>query len=163
MQIGPRYKKARYLDVPVFRKTQTQKYAMRLQRKTPKKGRRGGKSEYGRQMLEKQKARYSYGVSGKQFTTFATLKTNPDLALGNATKMLAREGFHIESTNEKTRVITAYQHVNFSAKTAPLNVIIDPVAGGSKVTLTFVTGAGIYTPESGAESEFCKYMDQIGV
>lgn len=102
-------------------------------------------------------------VSGKQFTTFATLKTNPDLALGNATKMLAREGFHIESTNEKTRVITAYQHVNFSAKTAPLNVIIDPVAGGSKVTFTFVTGAGIYTPESGAASEFCKYMDQIGV
>lgn len=76
MQIGPRYKKARYLGVPVFRKTQTQKYAMRLQRKTPKKGRRGGKSEYGRQMLEKQKARYSYGVAGGQFTKYVKQALN---------------------------------------------------------------------------------------
>jgi small subunit ribosomal protein S4 len=70
MQIGPRYKKARYLGVPVFRKTQTQKYAMRAQRKVKNTKRRGAKSEYGRQMLEKQKARYSYGVSGGQFTKY---------------------------------------------------------------------------------------------
>lgn len=71
MKIGPRYKKARYLGVPVFRKTQTQKFAMRQQAgaKTKKKG-RGPKSEYGRQMLEKQKARYSYGISGGQFANY---------------------------------------------------------------------------------------------
>jgi hypothetical protein len=56
MKIGPRYKKARYLGAPVFRKTQTQKYAMRLQRKSKTMGgRRGAKSEYGKQMLENQK------------------------------------------------------------------------------------------------------------
>jgi small subunit ribosomal protein S4 len=69
MKIGPRYKKARYLGAPVFHKTQTQKYALRAQRKT-KTVRRGQKSEYGRQMMEKQKARFSYGISGTQFTNY---------------------------------------------------------------------------------------------
>jgi small subunit ribosomal protein S4 len=69
MKIGPRYKKARFLGAPVFAKTQTQKYALRAQRKT-KTGRRGQKSEFGRQMMEKQKARYSYGISGTQFTNY---------------------------------------------------------------------------------------------
>ena len=70
MQIGPRYKKARYLGAPVFRKTQTQKYAIRAQQKQKNAKRKRGKSEYGQQMLEKQKARYSYGVSGGQFTNY---------------------------------------------------------------------------------------------
>ncbi len=81
MKIGPRYKKARYLGVPVFRKTQTQKYALRAQSKVKtKKGGRGGKSEYGRQMLEKQKARFSYGISGNQFGNYVkiALKTVGD-------------------------------------------------------------------------------------
>ena len=73
MQIGPRYKKARYLGIPVFRKTQTQKYALRAGRTEKKGGRRKTKSEYGRQMLEKQKARYSYGVSSGQFTKYVKM------------------------------------------------------------------------------------------
>jgi ribosomal protein S4 len=83
MKIGPRYKKARYLGAPVFRKTQTQKFAMRSQRKTKTMGgRRGMKSEYGKQMLEKQKARFSYGVGGKQFTNYVkkALQTTGDNA-----------------------------------------------------------------------------------
>lgn len=75
MQIGPRYKKARYLGAPVFKKTQTQKYALRSQNrgKNSSGKRRGNKSEYGRQMLEKQKARYSYGVSGGQFSRYVEM------------------------------------------------------------------------------------------
>ncbi len=78
MKIGPRYKKARYLGVPVFRKTQTQKFAMRSQAKGKKS--RGPKSEYGRQMLEKQKARYSYGISSGQFSKYvkSALQTTGD-------------------------------------------------------------------------------------
>lgn len=75
MIIGPRYKIARRLGVPVFEKTQTQKYALRsgaVGGKAP--GRSGSKprakSEYGLGMLEKQKARMSYGVPGRQFTNY---------------------------------------------------------------------------------------------
>jgi small subunit ribosomal protein S4 len=80
MQIGPRYKKARYLGIPVFRKTQTQKYAIRAQKKSKTGGYRRSKSEFGKQMLEKQRARYSYGVSSGQFTNYVkgALKTKGD-------------------------------------------------------------------------------------
>lgn len=73
MIIGPRYKKARYLGAPIFRKTQTQKYALRSQAKAKNTKRRGPKSEYGQQMMEKQKARFSYGVSGTQFTKYVKM------------------------------------------------------------------------------------------
>jgi small subunit ribosomal protein S4 len=87
MKIGPRYKRARYLGAPVFRKTQTQKYSLRSQKKTKLSRRRGGKSEYGKQMLEKQKARYSYGISGGQFTKYVKRALK---APGNNSKNLLR-------------------------------------------------------------------------
>ncbi|MES2470635.1 MAG: 30S ribosomal protein S4 [Patescibacteria group bacterium] len=65
MKIGPRYKIVRRLGAPVFEKTQTQKYAMRAMRKTPKRGR--AKTDYGLGMMEKQKARMTYGVTSTQF------------------------------------------------------------------------------------------------
>jgi small subunit ribosomal protein S4 len=57
------------------------------QRKEKAGKRRGGKSEYGRQMLEKQKARYSYGVSGGQFTNYVKKALN---AAGDNAKNLIR-------------------------------------------------------------------------
>jgi small subunit ribosomal protein S4 len=76
MIIGPRYKIARRLGAPVFEKTQTQKYAIRSGTVGGKPaGRSGGgrpraKSDYGLGMLEKQKARMSYGIPGRQFTNY---------------------------------------------------------------------------------------------
>ncbi len=75
MKIGPKYKIARRLGAPVFEKTQTPKYALSLARKEKNfnsKGRRKSKSEFGQALLEKQKARYSYGISEKQFRTYVT-------------------------------------------------------------------------------------------
>ncbi len=61
----------------MFEKTQTQKYALRSGAATPgAKGRQGGagkpraKSDYGLGLLEKQKARMSYGVPGRQFSNY---------------------------------------------------------------------------------------------
>jgi small subunit ribosomal protein S4 len=53
---------------------------MRLQRKSKTVGRKGAKSEYGKQMMEKQKARFSYGISGRQFTNYVkkALKSSGD-------------------------------------------------------------------------------------
>lgn len=68
MKIGSRYKIARRLGVSVFEKTQTPKYAARLARNEKAAWR--PKTEYGLGMLEKQKARYSYGVTSKQFTNY---------------------------------------------------------------------------------------------
>lgn len=65
MKLGPKYKIARRLGAPIFEKTQTAKFKARL---GEKQGRRGGaKTEYAKQLLEKQKVRFSYGISEKQF------------------------------------------------------------------------------------------------
>jgi len=71
MKTGPKYKIARRLGAPIFEKTQTQKYALSLARKE-KKGKRPprAKSEFAVQMLEKQKARFSYGIGERQFRNY---------------------------------------------------------------------------------------------
>ncbi len=70
MIIGPKYKIARRLGAPIFEKTQTQKYAQRLERRGKKKGFSKPKSEFGIQLNEKQKARFIYGLSEKQFSNY---------------------------------------------------------------------------------------------
>ena len=119
MKIGPRYKKARYLGAPVFRKTQTQKFAMRAQRKAKTMGgRRGAKSEYGKQMMEKQKARFSYGVSGTQFTKYVkqALQSPGDngknllsILEGRLDNVMVRSGF--APTHSAGRQMVSHGHI----------------------------------------------------
>jgi small subunit ribosomal protein S4 len=72
MKTGPKYKIAKRLGASVFEKTQTQKFALSAERKakTSKKGRPRGASEYGKQLLEKQKVRVTYGISERQFSKY---------------------------------------------------------------------------------------------
>lgn len=68
MKLGPKYKIARRLGAPIFEKTQTQKFKMRAGERASKKPM--VRSDYARQMIEKQKARFTYGVSEKQFSRY---------------------------------------------------------------------------------------------
>ncbi len=67
----PRYKTAKRLGATVFEKAQTQKFAISAERtaKNKKRG-RGRQSEYGKQMLEKQKVRVTYGLTERQFRNY---------------------------------------------------------------------------------------------
>lgn len=69
MKVGPKYKIAKRLGASVFEKTMTQKFALAQERgqKTKKRGR--GPTEFGRQLLDKQKVRFTYGISEKQFSS----------------------------------------------------------------------------------------------
>ena len=71
MKTGPRYKIAKRLGVSVFEKAQTQKFALSADRSAKNKKRsRGRQSEYGKQMLEKQKVRVTYGLPERQFRAY---------------------------------------------------------------------------------------------
>ncbi len=71
MKTGPRYKLAKRLGPTVFEKAQTQKFAISADRSSKnKKGGRGRQSEYGKQMLEKQKVRVTYGLPERQFRNY---------------------------------------------------------------------------------------------
>ena len=71
MKTGPRYKIAKRLGATVFEKAQTQKFALSADRSAKNKKRsRGRQSEYGKQMLEKQKVRITYGLPERQFRNY---------------------------------------------------------------------------------------------
>jgi small subunit ribosomal protein S4 len=71
MKTGPRYKIAKRLGATVFEKAQTQKFAISAERSAKNKPRgRGRQSEYGKQMLEKQKVRVTYGLPERQFRNY---------------------------------------------------------------------------------------------
>jgi small subunit ribosomal protein S4 len=86
MKIGPRYKIARRLGAAIYDKTQTAKFATRQAKKSQSgkgKGKSFAKSEFGIQMLEKQKARFTYGMNERQFAKYvknslAQKKTKPE-------------------------------------------------------------------------------------
>jgi small subunit ribosomal protein S4 len=66
MITGPKYKIAKRLGAPIFEKTQTQKFRVKLEN-APRAKRGKAKSSYGLQLIEKQKARFTYGITAKQF------------------------------------------------------------------------------------------------
>ncbi len=153
MIIGPKYKIARRLGVPVFEKTQTQKFALRSEKRGgAKQGRPKAKSDYGLGMLEKQKARYSYGITAKQFTRYVKQAIEKK---GNSGDMLVRtlesrlDNIALRSgfapTRQAARQMSSHGHltVNGIIVTIPsYQVKVGDVVGireGSKKKVIFTT------------------------
>lgn len=70
MRIGPKYKIARRLGAHLFDKTQTPKFALAKSRRGDRIGRPGAATDFGSQLLEKQRVRLSYGVLERQFKRY---------------------------------------------------------------------------------------------
>lgn len=75
MQTRAKYKLCRRLGAPVFEKCQTQKYVMSEGRRGKPNKRPKALSDFGVQMLEKQKIRFTYGVSERQFVNYVEKAT----------------------------------------------------------------------------------------
>jgi small subunit ribosomal protein S4 len=72
MKIGPKYKIARRLGPAVFEKTQTQKFQLSEARHARKKSDKRPKqlSDFGVQLIEKQRVRFSYGITERQLSNY---------------------------------------------------------------------------------------------
>jgi len=71
MKIGPKFKIAKRLGAPIFEKTQTQKFALSEARQgRTSKRKPGQQSDYKRQLIEKQKMRFTYGITEKQLRRY---------------------------------------------------------------------------------------------
>lgn len=124
MKFGPKYKIARKVGAPVFEKTQTPKFAMRdARRKAARTGKPRAKTDYGLQVLEKQKARYSYGLSERQFSNYVkeAVASRGDSASGLLGRLesrldnaVLRSG--IVSTRAFARQIVNHGHVMVNGK-----------------------------------------------
>jgi len=84
LPIRSKFKIAKRLGARIFEKTQTQKFALSEARTKLKK--RGGRamSDYGRQLIEKQRVRFTYSITEGQLASYAAkayLQKNPSEAL----------------------------------------------------------------------------------
>jgi small subunit ribosomal protein S4 len=84
MKIGPKFKIAKRLGAPVFEKTQSEKFAASQARRGRERKRGGQASDYKRQLIEKQKMRFTYGITEKQLRRYvdeAVAKSNQPISL----------------------------------------------------------------------------------
>lgn len=70
MKIGPKYKIAKRLGAPIFEKTQTAKFALSQAKQGRVRKRGGMASDYKKQLIEKQKMRFTYGITEKQLSRY---------------------------------------------------------------------------------------------
>jgi len=70
MIIGPKFKIAKRLGAAIFEKTQTAKFALSQARTGKARRRPGQMSDYKRQLIEKQKMRFTYGITEKQLRRY---------------------------------------------------------------------------------------------
>jgi small subunit ribosomal protein S4 len=131
MKLGPKYKICKRLGAGVFEKCQTQKFALSEARnpRIKKGGMRSGGSNFGVQLIEKQKARFTYGISERQF--FRYVKEAMERKGGDSTRDLVsrlearldnvvyRAGF--AATRRQARQMVAHGHftVNGTRSTIP--------------------------------------------
>ncbi len=139
MLIGPRYKIARRLGAGIFEKTSTQKFLFRQGEKS--KARPRGKSDFSAQLLEKQKARFTYGVNERQFAKYVneslekkgvkadeTLYSRLERRLDNAVYRLG-----LVSSRQAGRQMVSHGHILVNGKrvTVPSFNVVE----GDKITI----------------------------
>jgi len=126
LQIKSKYKIAKRLGAQIFEQTQTQKFALSEARQKKPRG-RGTKSDYGRQLLEKQKVRFTYGIAERQLSNYAAAafeEKHPPEALHRALELRLdsaayRAGFAL--TRRAARQMVSHGHllVNGKRQTTP--------------------------------------------
>ena len=124
MKIGPKYKIARRVGAPIFEKTQTQKYALRSERRGKTRKFLKPKSEFGIQLNEKQKARFIYGLTERQFSNYVkeslskksthTSQTIFECLERRIDNVIYRMGF--ASTRRAARQMVSHGHITVNAK-----------------------------------------------
>lgn len=124
MKIGPKFKIAKRLGATIFEKTQTQKFELSQARGGFSTNRRRGQmSDYKRQLIEKQKMRFSYGITEKQLRRYvdeAVAKSNQPVTLlmerleSRLDNVVYRLG--LAKTRRLARQIVSHGHVVVNGK-----------------------------------------------
>ena len=100
---------------------------------------------------------------GTSFSTWDFIANVPqEIAYTRVYTKLAQEGWKIEQADAKVGIISASTQVSFSEDhSAPLNVIVQPKDGGSKVTATLTVGGGQMVIDPSAD--LCKMIGAAAV
>lgn len=118
--IKSKFKIAKRLGAQIFEKTQSQKFALSEARMKRPKGR--GASDYGKQLLEKQRVRYTYGLSEKQLSNYAEAafeEKHPPTALHQALEMRADSAVYragLSPTRRAARQAVSHGHITINGR-----------------------------------------------
>jgi small subunit ribosomal protein S4 len=124
MKIGPKYKIAKRLGRTVFDKTQTPKFALSADRHAKTKKMSRGASDYGKQLLEKQKVRITYGITERQFRNYVrsvmeTHHKNPAETLHRMLEMRLDNVVYrlgLAKTRRHARQVVSHGHILVNGK-----------------------------------------------
>lgn len=162
MKIGPKFKIAKRLGAPIFEKTQTAKFENSVARSANNRsrGRRPNQmSDYKRQLLEKQKMRFTYGISEKQLRRYrndAVEKSNQPVSVlmdrleSRLDNVIYRMG--LAKTRRLARQIASHGHICVNGKkmTIPSHRVkvgdVLSIREGSRQTGLFVDLAEKHEP-----------------
>lgn len=140
MKIGPKFKIAKRLGAPIFEKTQTAKFALSQARGGRRLRRPGQASDYKRQLIEKQKMRFTYGITEKQLRRYvdeAVAKSNQPISLlmerleSRLDNTIYRLG--LAKTRRFARQIVSHCHILVNGKR--LNIASHKVKVGDVITV----------------------------
>ena len=117
----PKYKTARRLGASVFDKTQTPKFALRSERGEKKGAKKPRpKSDFGIQMLEKQKAKVTYGITEKMFRKYVMSILTKKTGLSQSERLMAILESRLDnvvyrlglaSTRQASRQMVSHGHI----------------------------------------------------
>lgn len=123
MKIGPKFKIAKRLGAPIFEKTQTQKFALSEAKGGKRRRRPGNISDFKRQLTEKQKMRFSYGISEKQLRRY--VKESVEKSNQPINELVARLERRLDNvvyrlglakTRQMARQMVSHGHVTVNGK-----------------------------------------------
>ncbi|MBY0309847.1 30S ribosomal protein S4 [Patescibacteria group bacterium] len=154
MKIGPKYKIAKRLGAAIFEKTQTQKFALSAARTSGQKSQKrpGQMSDFKKQLIEKQKLRYTYGITEKQLGRYvkeSLAKSRQPAALltqrleSRLDNVVYRLG--LVKTRRMARQVVSHGHIKVNGKrfTIPSHEVkvgdAIEIREGSKQSALFVT------------------------
>lgn len=141
MIITTKYKICKRLGAGVFEKCQTQKFALAKEQGGRPKRRPRALSAYASQLLEKQKARYSYGLTERQFRNYvkaAVEKRGTDsitMFLGSLEGRLDNVVYRLglAKTRRQARQLVSHGHVMVNGKR--VKVPSYAVSAGEKIAI----------------------------
>lgn len=122
LPIKSKYKIAKRLGPAIFEQTQTQKFALSDARVKKTKSRGRGASDYGRQLLEKQRVRFTYGITESQLSNYvskAYMTADPSSTLHKMLEMRADSVIYragIAPTRRAARQLVSHGHILVDGK-----------------------------------------------
>ncbi len=121
LPVKSKYKIAKRLGNGVFEQTQTQKFALSEARSRKEKRGRGA-SDFGKQLLEKQRVRFSYGLAEKQLWNYAQdaiTTADPSTSLYCALEMRVDSAVYragLASTRRAARQMVSHGHITINGR-----------------------------------------------